>query len=77
MNNEEQEAILKFLLKEKKNLIQNTLKIWIALNKGLDYIHINMNQLNKRFKEINEVIIILTFMLKCEIYVLNNLSKQL
>jgi len=56
LNDEEQELILKFLLKEKPNLLQNTMKIWIVLNKVLDKIFINTNQLNQRFKEIKEVI---------------------
>lgn len=55
LNEEEQELILKFLIKEKPLLIQSTMKLWINLNKGLDKIHIHLNEVNQRFKEIKEV----------------------
>jgi len=55
LNEEDQELILKFLLKENPDLINNTLKIWIVFNKYLDNIHIHTNQINERYKEIKNV----------------------
>ncbi len=42
-------------MKEKHDLINNTFKIWITVNKNIDNFQIDLNQINQRFNYIKNV----------------------